>query len=142
MRMSPSPLLHRKHGPPVIVGALAHGGFSKPRQAECLRALEPVCDQLNALLHSVQVEQPSRTPAALGMRPADHMAGYRSFRVFFIAMTIGIVAICAAIAALVHFGVASLWVLAIALVQVIGTPIVLNLVRKDFQRKAREADST
>lgn len=141
MRLSPSPLLHRKHGQPIIVGALAHGGFSKSRQADCLRALEPICDGLNALLHSVQSVQPNRARTELGMRPADHMESFRSFRVCFIAVTAVIVAMCVGVAALVDFQAASLWVLAIAVIQVVGTPIVLHLVGKDYKRRAHEAGS-
>lgn len=78
MRLAPSPLVHRKHGTPLIVGALAHGGFSKRTQADCLKALEPLCDQLNALLESVRSEQPSRTPDALSSRPSDRRASYET----------------------------------------------------------------
>jgi hypothetical protein len=137
MRISPSPLLHRKHGQPIIVGALAHGGFSKARQAGCLRALEPVCDQLNALLASVQSMHPSRTSTALGMRPADHLAAYGSFRRFYISMTVVMAGIYAVAAVLLHTSGATVVVGSIALVQVAGTPIVLRLVRNDYKRKAQ-----
>ena len=82
-RLAPSPVLYRKHGLPVVVGSLARGGWLRARDANNLEVEEAFCEQLNALLLSVQSDQPARHgQAGCGppiVRPATRgLSKYRS----------------------------------------------------------------
>jgi hypothetical protein len=140
MRLAPSPLLHRKHGAPVIIGALAHGGFLKSSQQKCLDALDPVCEQLNALLRAAQTEQPSRTPDALALRQSDREANYRALQRILVASAVGMTVVCAVAAPLLHTAAAFGLLGSMALVEAIGTFVVLRLTKTDIQR-SHSADS-
>jgi hypothetical protein len=135
MRLAPCPLLHLKHGSPVIVGALAHGGFLKSTQDQRLKELEPICDQLTALLHTVQSAHARKDPSALiATTHKERRAEYPVLRGVFIAFACVVVLICGGIAALVRTPTAIAVMGGIAVVQSVGTFIVLALVRKDLDR--------
>jgi len=140
MRLAPSPLLHRQHGAPIVIGALAQGGFLKSSQRRCLDALEPVCGQLNALLRAVQTEQPSRIPDTLALRQSDREANHRALQRILVGTAVGVAVVCAVAAALLHTAAAFGLLGSIALVEAIGTFVVLRITKTDIQR-SHSADS-
>lgn len=131
-RLAPSPVLYRKHGLPVVVGSLARGGWLRARDANNLEVEEAFCEQLNALLLSVQSDQPARPPAELGLRPADRQAGYARLKQIQIAITVAVVIVCVAVAALLQTVAAVALVTVIAAGQIASSCLILRSARHNM----------
>lgn len=134
------PVLHRQHGPPVGVVALARGSFW--RQAADRQVLEAQCDRLNALLRSVQSQQPTRSPAELGIRPSDHRAEYARRRLLSIAITLVVLIVCVVVALLLQTVAAVALVTFIAVAQLAGTYIGLRQARRELPGEGHGARAT
>jgi hypothetical protein len=139
MRLAPCPLLHCKHGSPVVVGALAHGGFVKSTNNARLADLEPVCGELNALLQTVQsAEAASTNRTSLDTRPEDRRENFGTLVRLFAGFACAVVAICVAVAVLVRTPAAIAVMAGIAVVDVIGTYVVLQIIRRELDQESSD----
>jgi hypothetical protein len=131
-----APMLQRKHGRPLRVSALSRGGGLTSRFPALVAQLEPLCDELNALLKTLQAGAPSSSDAA-DAASAQHEEAheYRLLRASLLLSGAAYWIIPVVLVALRPTPVFAVWMAVVAVSGTVSTYLILRQVRKNRSKR-------
>jgi hypothetical protein len=135
-KSAPAPMLQRKHGRPLRVSALSRGGGLTSRFPALVAQLEPLCDELNALLKTLQAGAPSSSDAA-DAASAQHEEAheYRLLRASLLLSGAAYWIIPVVLVALRPTPVFAVWMAVVAVSGTVSTYLILRQVRKNRSKR-------
>ncbi len=136
--LAPCAVLQQSQGRPVPVSALMRGGWRKAREPLHAKELEPVCEQLNGVLASLQTEnRPALAGAGAGAAAQQGVSTERDAKLLLVAILAVFWLVAAGVVILVSNAAVTAIVGAIVLADTAWTLVALSRGRPPGSSRAK-----